>query len=477
MSAFGDVLRHIMLYDKARIYGRVRRLGLLRVTNQLRTQEDRRAGHLCIVCGPQGYHGALNALGDSLKKLNAGFAGLGLPLEVADAFVDTRIGEARNYLDAMHHVLSSGYLSRENVLLAAREVLASIGESHSAFNAVEMLKASGVKAILLDLAGFHDNETWTIDERIHNSFKGLDLANNVVVATGYTKGIEGIMREFDRGYSEVTFSKIAVEVRPAEAVIHKEFHLSSADPNIVGLENAVIVGATNYDVADQLADVGMEAIHPKAAKPMERAGIPIRLKNTFDPEHPGTLITKDYVGERARVEIVTGSEKVTLVEIHDPSMVGSVGFDLGIMEIFRRHDVSYILKATNANSIAHLLWDNSVTAELIGELEENYQVVTIKPSAVVYHRLEHQHPWCSRARRADTGQCRGERELRVADPAPGEHAVHRRPRGLQEVDHRPQPVAVRQFRHPRAGGLIAPFPAVPPARPGMERGAWTHLTA
>jgi aspartate kinase len=116
---------------------------------------------------------------------------------------------------------------------------------------------------------------------------------------------------------------------------------------------------------------------------MELAGIPIRLKNTFEPEHPGTLITKDYVGERARVEMVTGTDKVTLVEIHDPSMVGTVGFDLGLMEIFCRHDVSYILKATNANSIAHLLWDNSVSTALVAELKSRYQVVTIKQSAVV----------------------------------------------------------------------------------------------
>ena len=161
MSAFGDVLRHIMLYDKARIYGRVYVVSAYSgVTNQLlEHKKTGEPGIYALFAGRKDYHGALNALGDSLKKLNAGFAGLGLPLEVADAFVDTRIGEARNYLDAMHHVLSSGYLSRENVLLAAREVLASIGESHSAFNAVEMLKASGVKAILLDLAGFHDNET------------------------------------------------------------------------------------------------------------------------------------------------------------------------------------------------------------------------------------------------------------------------------------------------------------------------------
>ncbi len=89
------------------------------------------------------------------------------------------------------------------------------------------------------------------------------------------------MREFDRGYSEVTFSKIAVELRPAEAVIHKEFHLSSADPKSGRPRECGGRGATNYDVADQLADVGMEAIHPKAAKPIELAGIAIRLKNTF----------------------------------------------------------------------------------------------------------------------------------------------------------------------------------------------------
>lgn len=385
MSAFGDVLRHIMLHDKSRIYGRIYVVSAYSgVTNQLlEHKKTGERGIYALFAEGKGYQDALVGLATSLKKLNAGFADLGLPLDVADAFIDRRIAQAREYLGAMHHVLASGYLSRKDVLLAAREVLASIGESHSAFNSVEILKANGVNAILMDLAGFDDNEAWTIDERIANSFQGLDLANNVIVATGYTKGTEGIMREFDRGYSEVTFSKIAVEVRPAEAVIHKEFHLSSADPNLVGLENAVIVGATNYDVADQLADVGMEAIHPKAAKPMELAAIPIRLKNTFEPDHPGTLITKDFVGERARVEIVTGTDKVTLVEIHDPSMVGTVGFDAGLMSIFCQHEISYILKATNANSIAHLVWDNQITPELVAELEARYQVVTVKPSAIV----------------------------------------------------------------------------------------------
>ena len=62
-----------------------------------------------------------------------------------------------------------------------------------------------------------------------------------------------------------------------EAVIHKEFHLCSADPKTVGLDKVRVIGRTNYDVADQLSNMGMEAIHPRAAKGLRQAGIPLRV--------------------------------------------------------------------------------------------------------------------------------------------------------------------------------------------------------
>jgi aspartate kinase len=385
MSRFDDVVRNIMLRDPKHVYGRVYVVSAYSgVTNQL--LEHKKTGEKGIYAkfaSGDAYGTALDALTGKLKAINKELAPLGLDLAVADGFLEKRMGELKAYLDSMHHVLASGYLKRDDVLLAAREMLAAIGEAHSAFNSVAILKQKGVKAQFMDLTGFEDDEPWTIDERIHRSFQGVDLAGQVVVVTGYTKGVEGIMREFDRGYSEVTFSKVAVELKADEAIIHKEFHLSSADPEIVGAENAVPVGATNYDVADQLADVGMEAIHPKAAKPMEMAGIAIRLKNTFEPDHPGTLITKDFVGEKARIEVIAGTQKVTLVEIHDPSMVGTVGFDLGVMETFRKFGVSYILKATNANSITHVVWEKSATKAFLDELEAKYWQVTVVPSAMV----------------------------------------------------------------------------------------------
>jgi len=268
-------------------------------------------------------------------------------------------------------------------LLAAREVLASIGEAHSAFNSVDILKNIGVNATLVDLSGFHDYEYLTIDQRIHKMLSPIDFSKTLTIATGYTKGTEGIMREFDRGYSEVTFAKIAVEVKADEAIIHKEYHLSSSDPNIVGVDKVIPVGHTNYDVADQLADIGMEAIHPKASKPLEKLGIDLRIKNTFEPEHPGTLISKTYKGIESKVEIIAGTDQVVVIEIHDSSMVGEVGFDKMMMTIFEKYQISYILKTTNANCISMLIWEKAANPEMIRELENHYQLITIKKVAVI----------------------------------------------------------------------------------------------
>jgi aspartate kinase len=329
------------------------------------------------------YRDALDGLLEKLVGINHGLEEIGLEMEVADAFIRERVDQCLNYLVNLEEVMASGYVNKQNILLAAREILASIGEAHSAFNSVNILKNNGIESVFVDLCGFHDAAYLTIDERIKKAFAAIDCSKTVPIVTGYTKGTEGIMREFDRGYSEVTFSKIAVEVKAAEAVIHKEYHLSSADPAIVGVEHSKPVGATNFNVADQLADIGMEAIHPKASKPLEVAGINIRIKNTFEPHHPGTLISNDYIGEVSRVEIISGTDQVMALEVHDPFMVGQVGFDMNLMKVIQRHNISYILKATNANSITMVFWEKDISDGMVTELKGLYHKVTLKESAMV----------------------------------------------------------------------------------------------
>lgn len=94
------------------------------------------------------------------------------------------------------------------------------------------------------------------------------------------------------------------------------------------------------------------------------------------------------------------------------------------MAVFCKHDISYILKTTNTNSIAHLVWDNNVTPSLLTELEELYQVVTVKPSAIVCTIGSNIGiPSVLAKACAGLGGCAGQRELRVANPAEGEYAV------------------------------------------------------
>jgi aspartate kinase len=387
MSKFQDVLKNIIMKpgQGLGLYNRIFVVSAYNnVTNWLLEHKKTKVPGIYLkFVNDEDYITAIMELLEKLIEINRSFEGIGLDQKKADEFITNRIMQARNYLNSLAGVLATGYVNRQNILLAAREILSSIGEAHAAYNSVNILINNGINANFVDLCGFDDSEYLTIDERIHKAFKGIDYSKTIPVVTGYTKGTEGIMREFDRGYSEVTFSKVAVEVNADEAIIHKEFHLSSADPNIVGIDKSIPVGFTNFNVADQLADIGMEAIHPKASKPLEMARINIRIKNTFEPDHPGTLISKDYVGEKSRVEIISGSDKVVAIEIHDPLMVGQVGFDRNIMQTFEQHNVSYILKATNANSITQVIWEDDLSDELVMELKSRYYEVTVKPVALV----------------------------------------------------------------------------------------------
>jgi aspartate kinase len=387
MSRFDDVIKNIIIANRKpeQMYNRIFVVSAYNnVTNWL--LEHKKSGDPGIYSEFESRGNYIEALDNLLGKLiqiNKSLFKTGLDINIADEFIASRIHQAKNYLNSLADVLATGYVNKTNILLAAREILSSIGEAHSAFNSVNIIQNHGIESVFIDLSGFNDSEFLTINERIKLGLSGIDFSSTLPIVTGYTKGTEGIMREFDRGYSEVTFSKVAVQVKADEAVIHKEFHLSSADPNIVGVEKSIPVGFTNYNVADQLADVGMEAIHPKAAKPLETAGINIRLKNTFEPEHPGTLISRDFAGDNGKVQIITGTNKVVAIEVHDPQMVGQVGFDLGIMQIFQNHKVSYTLKSTNANSITQVIWENDLKPELIAELEKKYQKVTVMPCALV----------------------------------------------------------------------------------------------
>jgi aspartate kinase len=332
----------------------------------------------------EGWVEALEGVRASMYDKNASLFDDAGELRAANDFIGERLDNARQCLEDLQSLCRHGHFSVEDHLATVREMLASVGEAHSAWNTARLLSRDGVNAVFVDLTGWQSSEHVSLDERILRAFAGLDLARQLPIVTGYAHSEDGLINSFDRGYSEMTFSRLAVLTHAREAIIHKEFHLSTADPGLVGEDNAVPIGRTNYDVADQLANLGMEAIHPKAAKGLRQNGIPLRVKNTFEPEHTGTLITTDYVSDTACVEIIAGCRGVYALELFDQDMAGKVAdYDMEMLRTIVRFKAHNVAKDINANTVTNYLSTNLKTVKRIkNALQERFPEAEIRQQKV-----------------------------------------------------------------------------------------------
>lgn len=294
---------------------------------------------------------ALTNVARAMTDLNAEIFTDTADLNLANAFVQERIEGTRSCLMDLHRLCTFGHFKLEQHLLTVREMLSAIGEAHSAHNTMLLLRRQGIDAVFVDLSGWREqDQSLTLDQRIERAFDGIDITQELPIVTGYAQCSEGLMKLYGRGYSEVTFARIASLTNAKEALIHKEYHLSSADPKIVGANAVRPIGRTNYDVADQLSNMGMEAIHPRAAKGLRQKGIPLRIVNTFEPGHAGTVIEDDWAPEQSKVEIVTGLDSAHEIELFDQDMVGVPGSDEAALAAFKRFKVSIVTSSVNANT-------------------------------------------------------------------------------------------------------------------------------
>ncbi|MBT3375989.1 MAG: aspartate kinase [Lentisphaerae bacterium] len=388
MSRFGEVMENVIIGGRsgADLYERgfvVSAYG--GITNLL--LEDKKTGAPGIYAtfaSEEGDWGAeLERTRERMLEFNRSFADIGLDGAVADAFVNDRMDGIRDCLNDIMRLRSFGHLQPSDYLPATRELLSAVGEAHSAFNSVEILGKHGVNARFVDLTGWRETASHGLDEVITKAFEDVDFSTEMPIITGYVKYDEGIMTRFDRGYSEITFSKVAVTTGAREGIIHKEYHLSTGDPVLMGADNVQVIGHTNFDIADQLSDLDMEAIHSKASKEMELCNIPIRVKNAFEPAHPGTLISRDYVSPEPRVEIICGRDDVLAIEVYDPEMVGECGYDYRLLKSFLDAGISYIAKNTNANTITHFVPKKAKKIQAcIADLQERLPGAQVKLAEV-----------------------------------------------------------------------------------------------
>ncbi len=336
--------------------------------------------------GMDGWREAIEDVRTAMQSRNAAMFARSESLREADAFVDMRIDAIAACLNDLARLRSHGRFCVKEQLMTVRELLAGLGEAHSAHSTTLLLRDRGVNAAFVDLTLWEQDDLAGLDDTITAALDPIDFSSTLPIVTGYAGCREGMVRRYARGYSEMTFSRIAVLTGAREAIIHKEFHLSSADPRLVGTDKARKIGRTNYDVADQLANLGMEAIHPGAGRGLRQTNIPLRVRNTFDREDGGTLICGDYVSDTPRVEIVTGIRHAQALQFFEQDMVGVKGYDAAILEALTAHDAWIVSKSSNANTITHYLYTDAATVKrVIDDLQKRHHDAAISshPVAIV----------------------------------------------------------------------------------------------
>ncbi|RJP93852.1 MAG: aspartate kinase [Desulfobacteraceae bacterium] len=380
MSQFKDVLDNILIGNKTEkeLYNRIIVVSAYGgVTDMLlEYKKSTDAGVYALFSDSDNswaWSDAISKVGDHMCRINGELEELGLDRTFADQFVKERIEGVRSCMLDLTRLCSYGNFHLDEHLMTIREMLSAVGEAHSAHNTFQILTSKGINARLVDLSGWRETANFSFDDKIRYHFQDINLETELPVVTGYTHCKEGIMATYDRGYSEITFSKIAVLTQAREGIIHKEFHLSSGDPKLIGTDKVRTIGQTNYDVTDQLSDLGMEAIHPQAAKGMRKSDIPLRIKNAFEPEHPGTLIKNNYKSESSKVEIIAGRKKVTAIECWDQEMAGRVTHDMDMLKNFAKYKIRYLAKDTNANTLTHYVAEPlTVIKKLTDAIQESF---------------------------------------------------------------------------------------------------------
>ena len=172
---------------------------------------------------------------------------------------------------------------------------------------------------------------------------GVLLKDSIPVVTGFiAEDEEGIITTLGRGGSDFTASIIGAAINADEIWLWKEVHgIMTTDPKIV--PQATSIPQISYIEAMEMSYFGAKVLHPRAIEPAIRHGIPVRVKNTFDTDFPGTLIVADQKCSEEVVKAVTLIRKVAAINISGAGMVGAIGTAARIFTTLANAGVNIIM--------------------------------------------------------------------------------------------------------------------------------------
>jgi len=166
----------------------------------------------------------------------------------------------------------------------------------------------------------------------------------VPVLTGFIAATQdGETTTLGRGGSDYTATIVGAALDADEVWIWTDVDgLMTSDPKIV--PQAKTIPELSFQEATELTIFGAKAMHPRALEPARKEGIPVRIRNVFSPDNPGTLIVKDQkVKTKDGVKAVTIVKNVAVITVSGAGMVGAPGTAAKVFELLGRENINILM--------------------------------------------------------------------------------------------------------------------------------------
>jgi aspartate kinase len=237
------------------------------------------------------------------------------------------------YLDEFATFCRSIYVLGE-VTPRAMDAVTSLGERLSARILSALLRRWGARSEAVDAT-----DLVVTDDTFQNAVPLMDatcaritshlvpvLDEGVIpIVTGFIGATgDGVTTTLGRGGSDYSAAILGVCLDAAEVWTWTDVDgVMTADPRMVS--DAQVIPVLSYGEVSELAYFGAKVLHPRTIRPVVERGIPLLVKNTFNPDHPGTRIAKEPQNAPGTVKAVTVIEGLSLVTVEGRGMMGVPG--------------------------------------------------------------------------------------------------------------------------------------------------------
>ncbi len=188
------------------------------------------------------------------------------------------------------------------------------------------------------------------EKLIQNYFDNTD---KIEIITGFiASNNEGETTTLGRGGSDYTAAIVGAALSAEEIEIWTDVDgVLTADPRKV--KDAFSISFLSYEEAMELSHFGAKVIHPPTMYPAMVKNVPIRIKNTFNPNFKGTLIQSNSVKDKYAIKGISSIDEVSLIRVEGPGMVGVAGIAKRLFGVLADEGINIILitQASSEHSI------------------------------------------------------------------------------------------------------------------------------